>query len=49
MPSVPMTRAIPRETISTGATWTRRLNNVAVVAKLVVKTALKSTSTAKAT
>src|SRR5829696_6090427 len=49
MPSVPITRAIPSETINTGATCIRRLNNVAVVAKLVVKIALKSTSTAKAT
>jgi hypothetical protein len=49
MPSVPITNAMPSETINTGATWMSRLNNVAVVAKLVVKMTLKSTSAAKAT
>src|SRR3712207_2200686 len=49
MPSVPITSAIPRETIRTGETWISRLNSVAMVTKLVVKITLKSTSPAKAT
>src|SRR5215210_3270194 len=49
MPPVPITRAKPNETSNTGVAWESRPRIVPVVAKLVVKTRLKSTSNTRAT
>ncbi|MCQ0014485.1 hypothetical protein [Actinomadura madurae] len=48
MPSVPITSAIPSETIRTGVTWTSWFRKLSTSRKWGVKNALNSSSTATA-